>query len=243
MRYAIISDIHANLAALEAVLNHMGPVDSIWCLGDIVGYGPDPNECVELVRQKAQVCIPGNHDWACCGKIDTVDFNPAAAAACRWTQRQLLAHNRDYLAALPLTHLEDEFTLAHGSPLDPIWEYIASIRSARENFAGFHTHYCFVGHTHVPIIFLEEPGSLPRIRVISPQQGQPFPLGESRLIINPGSVGQPRDGNPAASYMILDLAANVVEYYRVPYDIERTQAKMLTAGLPPQLIMRLTYGW
>jgi len=196
-----------------------------------------------LVRQKVQVCIPGNHDWACCDKIDTADFNPAAAAACRWTQQQLLAYNRDYLAQLPLTHQEGDFFLAHGSPSDPIWEYIASARSARENFANFYTRYCLVGHTHVPIIFLEEPGSRPRIQVIDLQPGQQYPLGEGRLIINPGSVGQPRDGNPHASYMILDLAAKVLEYYRVPYDVERTQARMLAAGLSPQLIVRLTYGW
>jgi diadenosine tetraphosphatase ApaH/serine/threonine PP2A family protein phosphatase len=242
MRYALISDIHANLAALTAVLDHLDvkTVDEVWCLGDVVGYGPDPNECLERLRELPHRCLAGNHDWAVLGKLDLEDFNPDARRACLWTREQLTPTSRAYLESLEERIVEGDFTLAHGSPRHPIWEYIIYPSNAQVNFAHFDTPYCFVGHSHVPIIFRDR-GSEIDIRPI--ELGVPMPLGEERLIINPGSVGQPRDGDPRASYVLLDAEARTIEYRRVPYPIEETQRKMVQVGLPPRLIIRLSYGW
>ena len=245
MRYAIISDIHSNLVAFQAVLHDIderGGVDRIWCLGDIVGYGPDPRECIELLRQYEHICIPGNHDWGSLGKIDLNDFNPEAAAACRWTGQQLGSEEIDYLDGLPLTLHEGDFTLAHGSPREPIWEYLLSTFGAKISFNYFQTRFCLVGHSHVPLAFeqLASSGDC-FLREIPPDA--PLRLEENRLIINPGSVGQPRDGDPRASYAIYDSAHDVIWHYRVSYEIDVTQQKMAEHGLPPRLIARLSYGW
>ena len=245
MRYAIISDIHSNLAAFQAVLNDInstGGFERIWCLGDIVGYGPDPRECIELLRQYEHICVAGNHDWGALEKIDLNDFNPEAAAACRWTGQQLGPEEIDYLANLPLTLEEGDFTLAHGSPREPIWEYLISTYSARISFDYFQTKYCLVGHSHVPVVFEQIADSEDCILTeLSPDV--PLLLGETRQIINPGGVGQPRDGDPRASYAIYDSDHSVILHYRVPYDIDATQQKMAEYGLPPRLITRLSYGW
>lgn len=243
MRVLVISDIHANLVALESVLEDAGQVDAIWCLGDVVGYGPDPNACIELLRSlKPQHWLAGNHDWAALGKLDMAEFNPLARQAALWTRKQLTAENYDFLSRLP-THeraTDPRFTLAHGSPRQPVWEYILDLQTAAANFAHFDTLYCLVGHTHVPVIFQLLNG---RVGVESPAPGELIQLGEQRLIINPGSVGQPRDGDPRASYLILDTDALTITFRRVPYPIEETQARMQEAGLPPRLIHRLSYGW
>jgi diadenosine tetraphosphatase ApaH/serine/threonine PP2A family protein phosphatase len=245
MRYAIISDIHGNLAAFQAVLsdiNETGDIERIWCLGDIVGYGPDPKECIELLRQYDHVCVAGNHDWGALEKIDLNDFNPEAAAACRWTGQQLGPDEIDYLANLPLTLQEGDFTLAHGSPREPIWEYLLSTYSARISFDYFQTRYCLVGHSHVPAVFEQLADSKECFHTeLSPDA--PLILGENRRIINPGGVGQPRDGDPRASYAIYDSEHGVIQHHRVPYDIAATQRKMAGYGLPPRLITRLSYGW
>ncbi|MFQ6122205.1 MAG: metallophosphoesterase family protein [Dehalococcoidales bacterium] len=242
MRYAIIADIHSNLAAFEAVLADIGQrggVEEIWCLGDIVGYGPDPHQCIELLRQYKHVCIAGNHDWAAIGKIDTANFNPDAAAAAQWTTRQLTPKDTKYLQNLPLTMEKDGFTLAHGSPRQPIWEYILSTSLARENFAFFQSPYCLIGHSHVPLVFRDEDGSC-SFSPLSPDGG--LTLGRSRLIINPGGVGQPRDGDPRASYAIYESENKLIKLYRIPYDINATQTRMMQNGLPIRLIVRLSYG-
>ncbi len=242
MRCAIIADIHANLAALVAVLADISAregVTEIWCLGDVVGYGPDPHKCIELLRKCNHVCIAGNHDWAAVGKIDTAEFNPDAAAACKWTAKQLTPGDIEYLKRLPLTLEKGDFTLAHGSPREPIWEYILSTSAARENFSFFKTPFCLVGHSHVPMVFKEEDGSC-SFSQFSPSIG--LALGKSRLIINPGSVGQPRDKEPRASYALYDSESNMVRLYRVPYDIKATQEKMMREGLPMRLVERLSYG-
>jgi predicted phosphodiesterase len=243
VRYGIVSDIHANLAALRAVLDHMGSVDALWCLGDVVGYGPDPNECLEIVRQRAQLCIPGNHDWAGIGKISTEDFNGDAEAAVSWTRRQLTADNVAYLAGLAETLHEGEFMLAHGSPANPIWEYVLSPAVARVSFDHFRTRFCLVGHTHIPVVFQRESDDKRKIKTVSPVPDSPFLLNAGRFIINPGSVGQPRDGKPEASYAIIDTDHATVEHRRVAYPIEETQNKMVKAGLSPRLVARLLYGW
>jgi len=242
MRYAIIADIHANLAAFAAVLGDIeqqGGVDEIWCLGDIVGYGPDPHQCIELLRRYNHICVVGNHDLAAIGKFDTSYFNPLAAAACQWTAEQLSRDDVKYLKNLPTTIEKDDFLLVHGSPREPIWEYIVSTSIAVRNFAFFKSPFCLVGHSHIPVVFKYEGGSCLPIR-FSPGIG--ILLGKSRMIINPGGVGQPRDGDPRASYAIYESEGRVIRLYRIPYDISITQDKMMQVGLPIQLITRLKYG-
>ncbi|MGB8707900.1 MAG: metallophosphoesterase family protein [Dehalococcoidia bacterium] len=243
MRYAILADIHSNLAAFEAVLSDAdgrGGFDKIWCLGDVVGYGPDPNECIKRLRQFEHVCVAGNHDWAAIGKMDTAEFNPVAAVAAHWTAQQLTAEEKDYLENLPLILREDCFTLAHGSPRDPIWEYLLSTEAAQDNFTCFETPYCLVGHSHVPLIF--ELVSNKAVYRMFPE-GTNLKLGKKRIIINPGGVGQPRDGDPRASYALYDTEARAIRHYRVEYDIPATQKKMEKRGLPKPLILRLSVGW
>ena len=240
MRNLVLSDIHSNLAALEAVLADAGEVEHVWCLGDLVGYGPDPNECVARIRQLPHLCVAGNHDWGVLGKLDLSDFNAYARRACLWNREQLSEENREYLEELDEHIAEGDFTLVHGSPRAPIWEYVMSLDVAARNFASFDTPFCFVGHTHAPIAFVEESASC---RAIALPEDQPVRLGRERLIINPGGVGQPRDGDPRAAYLILDTDDLIIEHHRVAYPIEITQRKMQKAGLPRQLIDRLDYGW
>jgi predicted phosphodiesterase len=243
MRCLVLSDIHSNLEAFETVLDHAGAVDQVWCLGDVVGYGPDPNGCVELLRNRPHLCIAGNHDWATLGKLDLREFNPDAREANLWNRSQLTPSNLDYLEDLPESLVEGQFTLSHGSPRHPIWEYILYPSTAEINFAAFETQCCLVGHTHTPVIFqlLEDDGE--RVKEIQPLTDRPLHLGPERLILNPGSVGQPRDGDPRASYALLDTEAMTIEYRRVSYPVEKTQAKMMQHGLPSRLVLRLGYGW
>ena len=243
MRYAVIGDIHANLEAFTAVLNDIekrGGVEKIWCLGDIVDYGPDPHECIELLRQRNHIAVAGNHDLAAIGKIDITEFYPDAAAANRWTSRQLQPADIEYLRNLPPVIEEDNFTLAHGSPRDPAWEYVISPDIAGENLPYFKSPFCLVGHTHKPVIFrYQENGDCSLDQFPDDIE---LTLGQDRLMLNPGGVGQPRDGDPRASYAIYDSESMVVHLYRVAYDIATTQAKMLECGLPVGLISRLSYG-
>jgi len=244
MRIAIISDIHSNRVALQAVLADAGAVDETWCLGDVVGYGPEPNECIEILRQREPrlICLAGNHDWAALGRLDTSDFNHDAEAAALWTRNRLTPSSRAYLESLPERVIKGDFTLVHGSPRAPIWEYLISAAVARANFALLTTPYCLVGHSHIPFIFYEAVNrqDLPTVHTASADKMIRLP--EQRLFINPGSVGQPRDGNPHASYAILDTGAKTIEHRRVPYSIKETQRLMEQAGLPQRLIQRLEYG-
>lgn len=242
MRCAIIADIHANLAAFKAVLADIEQkenVDELWCLGDIVGYGPDPSQCIELLRKLKPVCVVGNHDLAAIGKLELSYFNPYAATACQWTAGQLSAADIRYLGDLPLTVDRGDFLLVHGSPADPVLEYVMSTSIAARNFELFQSPYCLVGHTHVPAAFREEDGSCISVN-LSPGIG--LVLGKHRMIINPGGVGQPRDGDPRASYAIYDSEGHILRLYRVPYDIGATQDRMMQAGLPIHLITRLEAG-
>lgn len=243
MRCAILADIHGNLAAFTAVLvdiEHRGEAEELWCLGDVVGYGPDPHQCIALLRQTNHVCVAGNHDWAAVGKIDSFKFNPDAAAASRWTARQLTPEDRQYLEQLPLVVPKGDFTIVHGSPKDPIWEYLLSISSATENFAHFKSPYCLVGHSHVPLVFKSDKTNNCTFSQFPTDSG--LELAEDRLIINPGAVGQPRDGDPRASYAIYDSETNLVNLYRVPYDVGLTQTKMVKQNLPMRLVSRLSNG-
>jgi predicted phosphodiesterase len=238
--YAVISDVHSNLEALKAVLQDIEreKVDGILFLGDSVGYGPNPNECTEILRDIARVVIAGNHDWAAIGKIDSTFFNTYAKIAVEWTSDLLTYENRDYLEGLPLTKgLKDEdLFLVHGSPDEPHkWHYLYSEYDAISNFPFFKEKICFVGHSHVP--FIIESTAKDRI-VFNDHSAKIKP--KSRYIVNAGSIGQPRDGNPDAAYAV--LRDDTIEIKRVSYDIVLTQKKMKKAGLPSYLIDRLSEG-
>ncbi len=405
MRYAIFTDIHANLEALETVLSKIDelaqeePIDQIWFLGDLVGYGPNPNECIDEMRKRTDVIIAGNHDWAAVGKLDLDDFSAAARVSAEWTAKQLTEENREFLQNLPQRLEKDECTLVHGSPYGPLWEYLTSEVLAERSFQHFKTRFCVVGHTHVPVIFqqahtlADEPtqsledmnsealtaedghiesdekedeetaemaavivtsqlaeaiesvyqedegralieesrtgaASIPEIEewvhedriedipplsvpeeqfdettvddeargitevddqrlveyeiadktstendiqnaehrlndeieellellglsqsmvkvtneMMGPPEGLWTPPQDYRAIVNPGGVGQPRDGDPRAAFMIYDSGRGSFTFYRVPYPFEKTQEKIIQAGLPQYLAVRLTYG-
>ncbi len=243
MRYLIISDVHANQAALAAVLADAGSFDSVWCLGDLVGYGPDPNECIQQLRELPHSSLAGNHDWAALGKLDITSFNSDARVASVWTQDELTAASRDYLNSLPTKTANDQFTLAHASPRQPVWEYVLDPLIAQRNFAYFETPYCLVGHTHIPVVFSQLEDNPGGCKTFLAPYGEPMSLDvQGKLILNPGSVGQPRDGNPDASYAILDVEAMTWTQCRVPYPIEITQERMRARKLPSRLVDRLDYG-
>ncbi len=242
MRTLIISDIHANLTALEAVLADACSYDATWCLGDLVGYGPNPNECVERIAGLPNMqCIMGNHDAAAVDLIDVETFNLEARKAVLWTREHLTPENRDYLENLSTRITVDDFTLVHGSPYKPIWEYLLDTRSATFNFGLFDTPYCFVGHTHLPVRFY-----LPDDRTTA-QLDVPAHISQMtlapRAILNPGSVGQPRDHDPRSAYAILDLDDFTWEWRRVEYDIQKVQERMRQENLPERHINRLASGW
>ncbi len=241
MSILIISDIHANLAAFQAVLaDAEGEWDTIWCLGDLIGYGPNPNECVELLNQYDHISLSGNHDWAVLGKLNIQSFNDEAQAAVRWTRSVLTDDARAYLESLPTTIIREPFTLAHASPRQPVWEYILDAYTASINFGYFDTPYCLVGHTHVPVLFHQENNQIVPSR---PDYHNAFHFNASRCIINPGSVGQPRDSDPRAAYALLDLETMTWQHRRVAYPIAETQAQMREIGMPVKLINRLELGW
>jgi diadenosine tetraphosphatase ApaH/serine/threonine PP2A family protein phosphatase len=242
MRVLIISDIHANLAALEAVLTDASEVEAVWCLGDLVGYGPDPNECIRRVEALPGLqCILGNHDAAALGQIDTDTFNPEARRALLWTQDSLDAGSLAFLRALPEKIETGLVTLAHGSPRQPVWEYLLDTHSATRSFEYFQTSFCFVGHTHLPVVFhLARDRRYARLWV--PDTVQQLPL-TPRAIINPGSVGQPRDRDPRAAYAIFSTEDQVWEFRRVAYDIAAVQERMKRAHLPERHAARLAGGW
>ena len=246
MRVLIISDIHANLTAFEAVLEDAKEKwDIIWFLGDLVGYGPDPNECVAELQKHEHIALSGNHDQAVLGNLDIKLFNREANFAITWTQETLSEASFEYLRAVPPKTVIEPFTLAHASPRYPVWEYIIDPGTAAENFDWFQTPYCFVGHTHVPIIFEERKNTFREIYMRAPYYADmqtPFPLGEQRLIINPGSVGQPRDSDPRAAYALLDTEEMTVTFLRVEYPIHITQRRMEKMGMPRRLIERLAHG-
>ena len=244
MRIAVLSDIHGNLPALEAVLAALKPYDAVWQLGDIVGYGPQPDEVVALLASEGATGVRGNHDSAAIGLLDTDAFNDDARTAVEWTADRIQPRTRDWLANLPLTGVDGLFTLAHGSPRDPTWAYVYSAGVARANMALFETLHCLVGHTHVPLVFRQR-GS--RVEGMNVKDGTSLALGAERLVINPGSVGQPRDGDPRASAMLIDNdesgdGAATLEWHRVEYPIAQVQGLMEQLGLPRRLSSRLQFG-
>lgn len=240
MRYLIVADIHSNLEAFTAVLRSAkgeGEITEIWCLGDIIGYGPDPRGCLQLLREHPHICVAGNHDLAAIGKIDTSDFNVAAALATNWTSQHLSNEDIQYIESLPLKKEVGNFTLVHGSPRGPIWEYVLSPVEALASLPYIFTDYCLFGHSHVPDLFQFEGNDCYQIQLPSTLRPD-----KNRFMLNPGGVGQPRDRDPRASFVIYDSVSNSIRHYRVKYDISATQEKMTRLGLPQSLANRLSYG-
>jgi diadenosine tetraphosphatase ApaH/serine/threonine PP2A family protein phosphatase len=211
----------------------------LWLLGDIVGYGPDPHRCIDILRRFKCVGVSGNHDLAALEKIGITSFDPDAAEAIRWTIRHMSAEDALFLNRLEQVVEKDGFTLVHGSPRQPVWEYIISLGTARENFPCFKTTYCLVGHTHVPMGFKQESGSTSAL-LLSESIG--LVLGKASLILNPGSVGQPRDSDPRAGYATYDSGSGVFRLHRVPYDVAAVRERMWSSGLPVRLASRLEHG-
>lgn len=240
MRYAVISDVHGNFEALDAVLNSLKDesFDALLFLGDIVGYGPDPDKCIDILKTETNVLLAGNHDRASIGLTDTVFFNPYARTAIEWTQKVLKERSRKLLKGLPIVRAmpEHNIYLVHSTPKEPEkWHYLVNTSDAYSNFHSFSEKICLVGHSHVPVIFEEHPkGSVKTCNKKAKIKDA------NRYIINVGSVGQPRDGNPDAAYAL--LYQDYVEIKRVSYDILLTQQKMREAGLPDYLIERLACG-
>ena len=242
MQELILSDIHANFTALEAVLASAEGYEAVWCLGDLVGYGPDPNECIERVRNLPDLsCIIGNHDAAVLNQIDVDSFNPEARSAIVWTRRALSESSLTFLRNLPERVVTHDVTLAHGSPRHPVWEYLLDTHTAALNFNYFETNLCFVGHTHLPVIYTFDNNNH-QAQLAIPEPNRTVSL-TFRAIVNPGSVGQPRDRDPRAAYAIYDTESHAWNYRRIPYDIQAVQGRMVAAGLPERHIQRLTSGW
>ena len=240
MRTLVLSDIHANLTALEAVIKDAAKFDRVFCLGDVVGYGPDPNECISLLQTLPQLnVIMGNHDAALCGIIDIDRFNYEARKALNIQALSITAASRDWLEILDLEKNLADIHMAHGSPREPIWEYLSTNFVALENFRAFSNQICLVGHTHVPSIF--ELINAQKVRLLIPEQGDLW-RSAKRFILNPGSVGQPRDGNPKASYAIYDDVESTWQFRRVGYDISAVQKRMRVLSLPIKHIERLERG-
>jgi len=246
MRIMILSDVHANLAALEAVLRHAnahGTPDAFWCLGDSVGYGPQPAECVARLKELGALWVAGNHERAATGAIGTEEFNPDAAAAAIWTKGRLSDGARAFLDTLPETTEDGDFTLVHGTLRWPIWEYLYSHEVALDHLTLQRTPFSLVGHTHVPLLVMEDGASPQGCELYRLDDGDEVKLKrEGKLVINPGSVGQPRDGDPRAAYAVYDTEGESVVLRRVEYDIEATQQLMAEAQLPRWLIDRLAIG-
>jgi diadenosine tetraphosphatase ApaH/serine/threonine PP2A family protein phosphatase len=243
MRIAIVADIHSNLAAFQSVLHHAeesGPIDRLWCPGDIVGYGPDPRACITIIRRYQHTAVAGNHDLAAIDKISTANFNGPGARAAAWTGRRLKAEERQYLDGLPEVTKEGEFTLVHGSLRAPVEEYMVSLEAAQEQFRRMETRYSILGHTHLP--FLGEELTDGRIYMEPWWDGDSVELGEKRLIISPGAVGQPRDSDPRAAYALYDTEAGTLTLHRVEYDIASTQKRIRAARLSFWLADRLSFG-
>jgi predicted phosphodiesterase len=232
MRIAVISDIHSNIQALTQALSVIDErkADAIYCLGDIVGYGANPNECLDLVRERATICVLGNHDLASIDPVNAEYFSRPGRIAIEWTHSVLTPEHIRFLSGLPYTASTDLFTLAHAGPLDPEqWQYVLSLQVAKLQFPAFQTQLCFIGHTHVPAVCGED------LRTFILKKGK-------RFLINVGSVGQPRDGNPQLSFGFLDTETWKYENVRASYDIDKAAQAIRSQGLPSTLATRLYQG-
>lgn len=247
MRVAVLSDIHANLVALQTVLLTLEAmqIERVWCLGDVVGYGPEPQACADIIRGRAEICLAGNHDLAVAGKLSLSQFNPIAVRAIEWQRSHLRAETLDWLAGLPSKQDLPQITLAHGSPRSPVWEYIVDDETAAANFAAFTTPFCLVGHSHLAVGWRLLPQQKRgKIEWVGAYPGELLKLEAAyRWILNPGSVGQPRDHDPRASFAVLDTSEQVWTWHRLQYDIDEVAIAIQRAGLPEVLGRRLYLGW
>jgi predicted phosphodiesterase len=241
MKIAIVSDIHSNLEALEAVhrtIEEIG-VDGIYFAGDVVGYGPDPNACTRWVMENTDLAVMGNHDIAALGEMDIESFNPNAKKAIIWNCDQMEDWATEYISTLPMVTSRNSVTLVHANPQDPeSWNYIFSLWDAEMNFSYFESTFCFVGHSHQPVIV-----KMDRSGQVSVLPGSSFTVDDgARYLVNVGSVGQPRDGNPDSCFGLLDTEKGEFSFLRSPYEFRKTQEKMMDAGLPEPLAERLAEG-
>jgi predicted phosphodiesterase len=254
MRLAILSDIHANLPALEAVLADVeeASIGELWCLGDVVGYGAQPDECTRLVAERCALCLVGNHDLAVLGELDISSFSPAAAAAVRWTQQTADPATLDFLRRLEPADETREAALYHASPRDPVWEYVLWPDQAAECIAVQAARVSLIGHSHIALFFVmaenRRPARRASMELEDPARGAQagagtrLDLSEGRWLINPGSVGQPRDGDPRAAWLELDTSAWEATYHRVEYEIDRAAEAIDATDLPEHLARRLYVG-
>jgi len=238
VRVALLSDVHSNLQALEAVLARVDGMDAIWVTGDTVGYGADPSEVLAVLRARGATLLQGNHDRAVATGEGLDWFHERAATAARMHAEWMTAEEREYLGALPQTRSIERFTLCHGSLRDPLWEYVTNASAAAASLGRSPTPFCCNGHTHVPALFIEgEKG----MRTVRPNTDLAYELSDKSLV-NPGSVGQPRDGDPRAAYALLDTAVGTVTFYRASYRIDEAQRRIRARGLPEMFAERLSLG-
>ena len=241
MKWAVLSDIHGNLEAFNAVLDCLSKesIDRVAFLGDVVGYGANPNECIDLLKDIADIMVAGNHDYGAVGLTDTSGFNPVARAAIEWTAKELSTINRNFLSGFHLISIRDDITFVHSTPYNPQnWDYLFSRDDLTVDFDSFQTQICFIGHSHIPLVFKKdntERVSLSKALIVRLEE-------EGSYIINVGSVGQPRDGIPDAAFGIYDTKECVFTFKRFPYDIGTAQKKIIKAGLPERLAARIAIG-
>lgn len=245
MRAAVLSDVHANLPALEAVLAAVeeADVDQVWCLGDVVGYGADPDACTALVRERCTICLVGNHDLAVLGALDISTFSETARAAVEWTRERAGAATLEYLRGLEPAMSYAGLDLFHASPRDPIWEYVLSIDQAEAGFDAQEARISLIGHSHVALFFNRPDGARRGYsHGAQAADGTAIDLDSGAWMLNPGSVGQPRDGDPRAAWMEVDTDELTARYHRAPYEIERAATAIREGGLPEPLAERLFVG-
>jgi diadenosine tetraphosphatase ApaH/serine/threonine PP2A family protein phosphatase len=246
LRVAVISDVHSNLPALESVLGAVeeAGVDQVWCLGDLVGYGADPDACTALIRDRCEVCLVGNHDLAVLDAIDISAFSETAKTAVEWTREQVSEETTGFLAGLGPALDREGIGLFHASPRDPIWEYVLSIDQAEAGLDATAQRIALIGHSHISLFFTRPEGGPRRSYAHGAQAGDGalLDIADGGWLINPGSVGQPRDGDARAAWLELDVAEWTARFHRVPYDIDAAAASILAAGLPSSLAERLHVG-
>ena len=241
MRVAVISDIHSNLPALEAVLSDLGSgdPDQVWCLGDVVGYGAQPDACTKLISEVVEVCLAGNHDLVVSGELDVRYFAMSAGAAARWTLKHVTPQTREFLAELTPLGQSAGVGLYHASPRDPVWEYVLSISQAGDCLDVQQQRVCLIGHSHVACYFTRNGGDTIGEQAL---HGAELSMSEGEWLVNPGSVGQPRDGDPRAAYLMLDTDTWTATFRRVEYPIDEAARAIIDAGLPKSLAERLYQG-
>ena len=244
LRAAVISDIHSNRHALEAVLGAVdaAEVDEVWCLGDMVGYGAEPDACTALIRERSSVCLVGNHDLAVLEALDISTFSDAAAAAVEWTRKNVSEETLEFLASLDPAASRNGIGLFHASPRDPIWEYVLSADQAEAGFEVQEERVGLIGHSHIALFFCRTPGVRGYAQGAQAADEAEVEISEGDWLLNPGSVGQPRDGDPRAAWLELDSENWLARYHRVEYDIEGAAAAITAAGLPGLLAERLEVG-